>query len=88
MQQLTLKTLVLSGLLVAAIGCCVATAQTPERVYHGLYPSRIRCLDLLELEKLPFNRQTNSINLNVSDMTSIQLAIDYAGIPIPIAPPQ
>src|SRR5262245_39856507 len=62
------------AILLVGIGgdACFAETQMPTRVPMALVPSRYKCIDLLELERIEGNSQNNTIRT-----TDTELALDY-----------
>ena len=76
-MNLKLRTLLLIAILLISGNACFAQTQTTAP--HGkraqaLFPLRYKCLDLLELERIKVNPQTN----DVSD--DAQVAEDYIAV--------
>jgi len=77
-MNLKLRTLLLIAILLISGNACLAQTHTPPpSVKRAILPLRYKCLDLLELEKIQVNQQTNTMTYN--DAQS-QLAADYNSV--------
>ena len=69
--------MLLIAILLVGGNACLAQTQTPlppDKIVR-LFPTRYKCLDLLELERLEVDPRTNTVRHN--NPTEQQLAIDY-----------